>query len=124
MNAREFLEKYFTTKQRHELDWEETWQRELRPFFGEYFLDRRQDADVHWATIPNIMRSIDENDDTVSFITEGEGHHTKRYYVTNLGDRFAIDRIMVQCDFCEGKGKLDDEECIMCSGRGWDDWLD
>ena len=124
MSAQEFLQSYFAAKQKHEHAWEDIWQRELRGFFGAYFLDRRSEADRNWATIPVIVDAIIEDDDTISFITRGEGHHTKRYFVEKRGDSFVIDRVMIQCDICEGTGEFQEEECELCGGRGWDDWLD
>lgn len=124
MSAEEFLQQYFQTKQKHEHAWEDLWQRELKPFFGEYFLERRSEADQNWATLPVIRQQILEDDDTVSFITASEDHHTKRYYVKKHNSAYKIERIMVQCDLCQGTGKYDDEQCELCGGRGWDDWLD
>ena len=124
MSAEEFLQSYFQAKQAHEHAWEDIWQRELRPFFGPYFLERRSEADRNWATIPAIASRIVESDDTMSFITKGEGHYTKRYYVTKQDAGYRIDRIMVQCDICQGTGEFDGEACELCGGRGWDDWLD
>lgn len=124
MTSKEFLEEYFRAKQMHEHTWEALWQDKLRPFFGSYFLERRAEADQNWATLPMIQKEIVEDDDTSSYITKGEGHYTKRYYVKQHGDRLAIERIMVQCDLCQGTGLFDEAQCELCGGRGWDDWLD
>jgi hypothetical protein len=124
MTAEEFLRSYFAAKQQHEQAWEQTWQQHLRPFFGQYFLDQRQEVDRNWGTIPDVTKSILENDDTMSFITGGHGHFIKRYYVTHKNGSFVIDRIMIRCSICEGTGHYDDEPCELCGGRGWDDWLD
>lgn len=132
MTAQEFLEQYFVIKQKHEHEWEDRWQLDLRPFFGEYFLDLRGQSDKNWAVLPNITDTIIENDDTVSFITKAEGHHNKRYYVTQNKDKFEIERIMIECSLCNGQGQVLQgdahsttmEPCPLCDGRGWDDWLD
>jgi rubrerythrin len=104
----------------------------LLPFFGDYYLELRSQSDPRWGVLPEIKESITENDDTVSFIVTSEGHHTKRYYVTQNKNQFKIERIMIECDLCNGKGKIlqmnepdaELEECPLCDGRGWDDWLD
>jgi hypothetical protein len=124
MTAEEFLRSYVTAKQHHEHAWEDIWQRDLRPFFGPYFLEQRSEVDRNWGTMPQISKSIIENDDTTSFITGGHGHFIKRYYVTQKNGGFVIDRIMIRCSVCEGTGNYDDEPCELCGGRGWDDWLD
>ncbi len=124
MTAQEFLESYFAKRQEHEMLWEATWQRELRGFFGEYFLERRAEADKNWAIMPTIVEKVWEDDDTVSFIVEAEGHFTKRYYVEQANGAFLIDRVMVRCEICDGDGKIMEEECELCGGRGWDDWID
>ena len=130
--AEEFLERYFALKQQHEQEWEARWQEHIRPFFGEYFLELRSQEDKNWAVLPQIVKTITEDDDTFSFITEADGHHTKRYYVSQNQGKFSIDRIMIQCSLCGGMGQVLQgdsnstilEACPLCDGRGWDDWLD
>lgn len=132
MSPQEFLEHYFVLKQQHERKWEETWQEKLRPFFGEYFLELRSQEDSNWAVLPKVIQTITEDDDTVSFISEADGHHTKRYYVSQNQGKYTIERIMIQCSLCGGAGQVlqgDSEStvlepCPLCDGRGWDDWLD
>jgi hypothetical protein len=124
MTAQEFLESYFLIKQKHEAEWEDSWQKNLRGYFGEYFLDLRGEADRNWNMLPKVVDAIVEDDDTTSFITKGEGHHTKRYYVKQLNGGFTIERVMIQCEICDGTGRYDEEQCELCDGRGWDDWLD
>ena len=130
--AAAFLESYFIARREHEIRGEAAWQTELRPFFSEKFLDSRAEATLIWGTLPKITETEELEDGTMSIVAEREDSDVRCYILSGSDDDWKIDKIMVQCEICEGAGRIEleiegeeiDEVCDFCEGEGWEEVLD
>ncbi len=67
--------------------------------------------------------SCKASEGTTQVITSGcfGGQYRLRYSLSNLGMKWQIDNLELECELCGGSGKRKgrESECRLCKGKGW-----
>jgi hypothetical protein len=121
--AKQFLQEYLDARVNHEETWRSIFEKNLKKFFSEDYLDNIQSD---WNIDSEIETVTDhyEDDGCWVFETTGYGMGNKRYYLAFDGAGWKIDSILSVCDICGGEDTEECEDCEECEGTGWLEWVD